>query len=69
MARNKQDAPAANPQQRAAARKGPALRTEYGHSSGDRNSRTDEQDWTRFEEAKDEAHKQRPDPATRKSRH
>ena len=31
---------------------GQNLKTEYGHSSGDRNTRTDEHDWTHFKDGK-----------------
>jgi len=31
---------------------GQNLKSEYGHSSGDRNTRTDEHDWKRFKDGK-----------------
>lgn len=32
---------------------GEALEREYGHSSGDRNTRTDEHDWKHFQDGKE----------------
>lgn len=67
--RKEHDTPAPNPQQRDTANRSPALRTGYGHSSGDRNSRHAEQTWTHFDEKSGEERKDRPELPPRKSKH
>lgn len=38
---------------------------EYGHSSGDRNTRTDEHDWKHFQDGKERTVHAEPDDAAR----